>query len=68
MRTKNLRLIIVGSAMILIACVFFIGMGTMAGKSNDPATLMQTVGTVSGVFGGLGAVMAAFGLIGRRAA
>jgi len=43
-------------------------MGLMAGRSNDPATMMQTVGTVSGVFGALGLVMAAFGFIGRRIA
>jgi nitrate reductase gamma subunit len=66
MRKTNWRLVIVGSVMILLACGFFVFMAAMAKQSNDPATLMQTVGTVSGVVGGLGAVMALFGLIGRR--
>jgi hypothetical protein len=68
MRKTNWRLVIVGLAMILLAFGFFAGMGLMAGRSNDPATMMQTVGTVSGVFGALGLVMAAFGFIGRRTA
>jgi hypothetical protein len=37
----------------------------VASKSNDPATLMQTVGTVSGVVGALGIVLAIFGVIGQ---
>lgn len=50
---------------MLLAFGFFIVMAAIAERSNDPATLMQTVGTVSGV-GGLGAVMAIVGLLGRR--
>lgn len=66
MRKTNWRLVIVGAGMILLALGFFIFMAAMAGRSNDPATLMQTVGTVSGVVGGLGAVMAVVGLPERR--
>ena len=66
MRKTNWRLVIVGAVLVLLAGGFFIVMAGMAGRSNDPATLMQTVGTVSGVVGGLGAVMAILGLLGRR--
>jgi hypothetical protein len=34
-----------------------------ASKSNDPAALMRMVGTVSGVVGALGIVMAIFGML-----
>jgi hypothetical protein len=47
------------------AVAFFFGMTMVASKSNDPATLMQTVGTVSGVVGALGIVLAIFGVIGQ---
>jgi hypothetical protein len=43
-------------------------MTLMTGRSNDPAAMMQTVGQVSGGLGGLGLVLAIFGVIGRRAA
>jgi flagellar motor component MotA len=66
MRKTNWRLVIVGLAMILLGLGFYIGMGTMERKSNDPVALMQTVGTASGAVGGLGAVMAIFGLIGQH--
>jgi hypothetical protein len=66
MRKTNWRLVITGVAMAVLGCGFFVLMGAMAGQPNDPAALMQTVGTVSGGVGGLGAVMAVFGLIGRR--
>ena len=68
MRKTNWRLVIVGLAMILLAFGFFAGMGLMVGRSNNPATMMQTVGTVSGVLGALSLVMAAFSFIGRRTA
>jgi hypothetical protein len=68
MRKTNWRLAITGFAMIVLALAFFAGMGLMAGRSNDPVAMMQTVGTVSGVVGALGLVMAVFGFIGRRTA
>ena len=66
MRRTNWRLVMTGVVMILLAFGFFIFMAGMTGRSNDPAALMQTVGSVSGVVGGLGAVMAIVGLIGKR--
>jgi hypothetical protein len=66
MRQKNLRLVVVGIALIVAALGFFLGMGTMAPKSNNPVALMQTVGQVAGIVGGIGIVMLAFGLIGRK--
>ena len=66
MRRKNWRVVIVGMVLIFLAIAFYIGMLSIASKSNDPAALMQTVGTVSGVVGGLAVVMIVVGLIGRR--
>lgn len=64
MRRKNTRVIIVGAALLGLAALFFFGMLTIAPKSNDPATMMRTVGQVAGVAGSLGIVMIIFGLIG----
>ena len=66
MRQKNLRLVIVGAVLIVAAVGFFLGMGTMAPKSNNAVALMETVGQVSGVVGALGLVMLVFGLVGRK--
>jgi len=67
MRKRNWRLVITGLLMIVLAIGFFAGMALlMTSRSNDPAALMQTVGQVSGVVGGLGLVLATFGAIGRR--
>ena len=68
MRKANWRVAIVGIAMILLGVGFFIFMGSIAGRSNDPGELMRTVGMASGAVGGIGLVMALFGLIGRRRA
>jgi hypothetical protein len=67
MRHKNWRLIIVGLIMIFGAGAFFLYMGTMAPKSNDPVVMMQTVGQVSGVVAGIALVMLVIGVIGKRA-
>lgn len=66
MRQKNMRLVVTGAAAMVLAVGFFVGMGTLAPKSTDPVALMQIVGQVSGVVGGIGLVMMVFGLIGRR--
>jgi len=66
MRRKNWRIFIVGLVLIIIALVFFFFMMTVASKSNDPVALMQTVGTVAGVVGGISLVMIIIGLIGKR--
>ena len=68
MRKTNWRLVIVGFALIVLALIFFAGMTLMTGRSSDPVALMQTVGQVSGALGGLGLVMAIFGVVGRRIA
>jgi hypothetical protein len=67
MRIKNWRIVIVGSVLIVIAAAFYLFMLSIASKSNDPAALMQTVGTVSGVVGGLSLAMIIIGLIGKKA-
>jgi nitrate reductase gamma subunit len=66
MRRRNWRLAIVGLVLFVLALGFFFFMMSMAPKSNDPVALMQTVGTVAGVVGGLGIVISIVGLIGRR--
>ena len=67
MRQKNLRVVVVGVALLVIAAAFYFFMLSMAPKSTDPAALLQTVGTVSGVVGGLAIAMIVWGLIGRKA-
>lgn len=67
MRQKNWRLVIVGGVLIVLAAGFFLYMMGMAPKSNDPESLMQTVGMVSGGVGGIAIVMMIFGLIGKKA-
>jgi len=67
MRQRNWRLIIVGMVLIVVAVGFFVFMMGMAPRSNDPKAMLETVGQVSGVVGGIAVVMILFGLIGRRA-
>jgi len=67
MRQRNWRLIITGVVMIAAAAGFFLFMMGMASKSNDPKTMLETVGQVSGAGSGIAVVMILFGLIGRKA-
>lgn len=66
MRQRNMRIVFVGAVLLVFAAGFFLFMMGMAPKSNDPVTMMQTVGQVSGVIGGLGLVMLVIGLIGKK--
>ena len=66
MRQRNWRIVIVGFVLIAIALAFYFYMLSIASKSNDPAALMQTVGTVTGAVGGLSIVMIVIGLIGKK--
>jgi multidrug resistance efflux pump len=66
MRRKNWRLVIVGLVLIVLAVVFFFFMLSVSTSSNDPAALMQTVGTVAGVVSGISLVMIVIGLIGKK--
>ena len=66
MRQRNWRLIIVGGVLIVLAAGFFVFMLGMAPKSNDPKTMLQTVGEVSGVVGGIAVAMLVAGLIGKK--
>jgi len=66
MRRKNWRIVIVGAALVVIAIGFFLFMLSIASKSNDPAALMQTVGTVAGVVVGIAIAMIIIGLIGKK--
>ena len=66
MRCRNLRVVIVGAVLVVLAAAFFLVMAAISPKSNDPAALMETVGQISGVLVGLGFVMMIVGLIGKR--
>jgi len=66
MRRRNMRLIIVGLVLVVAAGGFFLVMMGMAPKSNDPVSMMRTVGELSGAVAGIGLVMAIVGAIGRR--
>jgi hypothetical protein len=66
MRKKNMRFVWGGLGMMVVAGLFFLGMMTMAGKSNDPVGMMREVGQASGVVGGLGLVLAGLGMIGKK--
>jgi hypothetical protein len=65
MKTTNWRFVIVGGVMIGLAIGFFIVMGAMAPQSTDPAALMSTVGTVSGVVAALGITLGVLGFMGK---
>ena len=66
MRKQNWRIVIVGVVLAFLSLAFFLFMLTMASKSNDPAAMMRTVGTVSGVVSGISLVMIIAGLVGKR--
>ncbi len=66
MRQKNWRVIITGFILTCLALGFYYVMLTSANKSTDPVALMETVGTVSGVAGGIALVMIIFELIGKK--
>ena len=66
MRQTNWRLVIVGGVLVVLAAGFFLVMLGMAPKSNDPKTMLQAVGEVSGVVGGIAVAMIVAGLIGKK--
>lgn len=66
MRRKNWRMVVVGVVLIVMALAFYFYMLSIASKSNDPVALMQTVGQVAGVVGGLSFTMIIIGLIGKK--
>jgi uncharacterized membrane-anchored protein YjiN (DUF445 family) len=66
MRRKNWRAVIVGCVLAFAAGAFFLCMMTIASRSNNPAELMRTVGTVAGTVGGLAVAMIIIGLIGKK--
>jgi hypothetical protein len=67
MRRKNMRVVVTGGVLIALAIVFFGFFLSIASRSTDPAALMRTVGTVSGVAIGVGVAMVVFGWIGKQA-
>jgi len=68
MQSRNMRVIYTGVALLVAAVLFFFYMSGMAAKSNDPKALMETVGQVSGVVGGISIAMILFGWFGKKPA
>jgi len=66
MRQKNWRAVIVGFVLIILALGFYFFMLSIASQSNDPAALMQTVGTVTGAVVGISLAMIIVGFIGKK--
>lgn len=66
MRQRNWRVIITGIFLMALAVGFYFFMLTTVPMSNDPAALMQTVGTVSGALIGISVAMILVGLIGKK--
>jgi len=66
MRRKNLRVVMTGSALFVMAIAFLLFMLSIASRSNNPVELMRTVGSVSGVVGGLAVAMIVIGGIGKK--
>ena len=66
MRRRNMRVVVVGAVLIVLAVGFYLFMLSIASKSTDPKALMETVGTVSGVVIGISVAMIIAGLIGKK--
>jgi len=66
MRRRNLRVVIVGVVLFVMAVLFFLFMLSIASRSTDPVELMKTVGMVSGVVIGLACTMIIVGLVGKK--
>jgi len=67
MRRKNMRVVIVGCCLFVLAIMFFFVMQSNAPRSNDPVELLRTAGTVTGVVCGLAVAMIVGGLVGKKA-
>lgn len=65
MRQRNVRVIVTGFVLAALAIGFYFFMLSIAPQSTDPVEVMKTVGTVSGVVGGISIAMIVFGLIGK---
>ena len=68
MRSKNLRAVYTGVALLVAAVAFFFYMQGMAPRSNDPRALMEIIGQVTGVVCAIGLLMIVFGLVGKKSA
>ena len=66
MRQRNWRVVIVGIVLAVLALGFYFFMLSIASSYNDPAVLMQTVGTVTGAVVGISLAMIIIGLIGKK--
>ena len=66
MRQMNKRFVFSGAVLIAAAIVFFLYMTGIASRSNDPKALMETVGQIAGVAGGIGVVMLVLGVPGKQ--
>ena len=67
MRQRNWRMVIGGFLFLILAIGFFLFMSSIASTSTDPVELMRTVGSVSGVVGGISIILILLGLVGKKA-
>ena len=67
MRQRNWRMVIGGFVFLILAIGFFLFMSTIASTSTDPVEFMRTVGSASGVVGGISVVLILLGLVGKKA-
>lgn len=66
MREKNMRLVMAGGVLVVLAWGFFLFMTLLSSKSNDPIAMMQTVGQVTGIATAIGIVLAVLGFVGKK--
>ena len=66
MRQTNWRFVLAGGLLAIFGVGFFLFMLTIAHQSNDPKSMLQTVGEVSGVCVGMGVVLIVAGFIGKK--
>lgn len=66
MRKTNWRSILGGFVLLIFAVSFYFFMLSIAPQSTDPAVVMQTTGTVSGVSSGISLALIIFGFIGKK--
>ena len=67
MRQRNWRMVIGGFLFLILAIGFFLFMSSIASTSTDPVELMRTVGSASGVVGGISIILILLGLVGKKA-
>jgi Ni,Fe-hydrogenase I cytochrome b subunit len=66
MLSINVRVVVTGAVVVLLAVGFFLGMATLTPKSNNPVAMLWTVGDASGVLSAVGIVMMIYGIVRKK--